>query len=136
MITLSHLEKYIMKHKIKKINVGIVGVGRISLHHINCIISEKFFFLSAICDLDNSKLNKFVKKYKTKGYLNYREMLSKHKEINLVIIATPSGMHYEHAKEIILRYKKNLIIEKPLTLKVSQAKELFRLSNKNKLKIF
>ena len=136
MITLSHLEKYIMKHKIKKINVGIIGVGRISLHHINCIISEKSFFLSAICDLDNSKLNKFVKKYKTKGYLNYREMLSKHKEINLVIIATPSGMHYEHAKEIILRYKKNLIIEKPLTLKVSQAKELFRLSNKNKLKIF
>ena len=61
-----------MKHKIKKINVGIVGVGRISLHHINCIISEKFFFLSAICYLDNSKLNKFDKKYKTKGYLNYR----------------------------------------------------------------
>ena len=56
-----------MKHKIKKINVGIIGIGRISLHHINCIISEKNFFLSAICDLDKLKLSKFIKKYKTKG---------------------------------------------------------------------
>ena len=39
-------------------------------------------------------------------------------------------MHYEHAKDIIIRFKKNLIIEKPLTLKISQAKELFKLSNK------
>ena len=54
----------------------------------------------------------------------------------MVIIATPSGMHYEHAKDIIIRFKKNLIIEKPLTLKISQAKELFKLSNKKELKFF
>ena len=136
MIISCHLKKYIVKHKIKKINVGIIGIGRISLHHINCIISEKNFFLSAICDLDKLKLSKFIKKYKTKGYLNYKEMLSRHQEINLVIIATPSGMHYEHAKDIIIRFKKNLIIEKPLTLKISQAKELFKLSNKKGVKIF
>ncbi len=130
------LKSHIVKHKIKKINVGIIGIGRISLHHINCIISEKNFFLSAICDLDKIKLNKFIKKYKTRGYLNYKEMLSKHQEINLVIIATPSGMHYEHAKDIIIRFKKNLIIEKPLTLKISQAKELFKLSDKKGVKIF
>ena len=120
----------------KKINVGIIGIGRISLHHIKCIVSEKRFSLSAISDLDKSKLKKFTKKFKTNGYLSYREMLHKHKEINLVIIATPSGMHYEHSKDIINKYKKNLIIEKPLTLRIKQAKELFDLSKKNKVKIF
>ena len=40
----------------KKINVGIIGFGRISLHHIKCIISEKRFSLSAISDLNKSKL--------------------------------------------------------------------------------
>ncbi len=120
----------------KKINVGIIGIGRISLHHIKCIISEKKFTLSAISDLDKFKLKKCVKKFKTKGYLDYREMLTNHKEIDLVIIATPSGMHYEHSKDVISKFKKNLIIEKPLTLKIEQAKNLFHLSKKNKVKIF
>ena len=57
-------------------------------------------------------------------------MLEKHLEINLVIIATPSGMHYEHSKDVIRRFKKNLIIEKPLTLKIKQAEEIFNLSKK------
>ena len=120
----------------KKINVGIIGIGRISLHHIKCIISEKRFSLSAISDLNKSKLKKFSKKFNVDGYLNYREMLIRHKEINLVIIATPSGMHYEHSKDIIKILKKNLIIEKPLTLKIKQAKTLFTLAKKNKVKIF
>ena len=120
----------------KKVNVGIVGLGRISLHHVKCIISEKRFSLSAISDLDNLRLKKFSHKFKVNGYQNYREMLTKHKDINLVIVATPSGMHYEHSKNIIQRYKKNLIIEKPLTLKIKQAKDLFDLSKKNKIKIF
>ena len=90
----------------KKINVGIIGIGRISLHHIKCIISEKRFSLSAISDLNKSKLKKFSKKFNVDGYLNYREMLIRHKEINLVIIATPSGMHYEHSKDIIKIFKK------------------------------
>jgi predicted dehydrogenase len=63
-------------------------------------------------------------------------MLEIHSEINLVIIATPSGMHYEHAKDILCNFKKNLIIEKPLTLKVSQAEELFKISKKKGVKIF
>lgn len=125
-----------MKRNLKKINVGIIGIGRISLHHIKCIISEKKFSLTAISDLNILKIKKFSKIYKVPGHLDYREMLNKHKEINLVIIATPSGMHYEHAKDIILRFKKNLIIEKPLTLKISQAKELFNLSKKYRVKIF
>jgi UDP-N-acetyl-2-amino-2-deoxyglucuronate dehydrogenase len=125
-----------MKKKLNKINVGIIGIGRISLHHIKCIISEKKFSLSAISDLNISKLRKFSKKYKIPGYLDYKEMLIKHKEINLVIIATPSGMHYEHARDVIIKFKKNLIIEKPLTLKINQAKELFNLSKKKNIKIF
>ena len=49
---------------------------------------------------------------------------------------TPSGMHYEHAKKIISKYKKNIIIEKPICLKTSQVIELYKLANKNKVKIF
>ena len=58
------------------------------------------------------------------------------KKIDLVVLMTPSGMHYEHAKKIISKYKKNIIIEKPICLKTSQVIELYKLANKNKVKIF
>jgi len=122
--------------KFKKINVGIIGLGRISLHHINNILLEKKISLISICDIDNNKLNKFSKKFKVPGYQSYREMLEKHSNLNLIIIATPSGMHYEHSIEILKKYKKNLIIEKPLALKILQTEKLFEYAKKNKVKIF
>ena len=122
--------------KFNNINVGIIGLGRITLHHIQNIVREKKISLVSICDLDRSKLSKFSKKFDVPGYLNYNEMIKKHKNLNLIIIATPSGMHYEHSYEILKKFKKNLIIEKPLALKIQQCKKLFDCAKKNKVKIF
>ena len=63
-------------------------------------------------------------------------MLKNEKKIDLVVIMTPSGMHYEHAKKIINKYKKNIIIEKPICLKTTQVEDLYKLAKKNKVKIF
>ena len=32
------------------------------------------------------------------------------KNLDLVVIMTPSGMHFEHAKRILSKYKKNVVI--------------------------
>ena len=44
-------------------------------------------------------------------------MLKNLPQIDIVAIITPIGMHYKHAKSIIIKYKKNLIVEKPICLK-------------------
>ena len=125
-----------MKFKSKKIYVGIIGLGRISEQHISCIKKNKNFTLESVCDLDQKKNIKFSKKYNVKSYKDYRDMLKFHVNLNLIVIATPSGMHYEHSIEIIKNFKKNLIIEKPLTLKISQAKKIFNLAKKNNVTVF
>ena len=48
----------------------------------------------------------------------------------MLIIATPSGIHYENAK-LALNKGCNVLIEKPITLKVSQAEELYDLARIN-----
>ena len=63
-------------------------------------------------------------------------MLKEKKEINLVIIITPSGMHFEHAVDIIQKYKKNIVVEKPTFLKSEEVVRVYKLANKNKLKVF
>jgi UDP-N-acetyl-2-amino-2-deoxyglucuronate dehydrogenase len=118
------------------INIGIIGCGRIAGHHCEAIKKIRGLKTVAVCDLDFTKAQELAKKYKAKAYKNYYEMLDEQQEINLVAIITPSGMHYEHAVDIIKKYKKNIIIEKPTFLKSEQVQEVYKLAKKNKIKLF
>ena len=41
-------------------------------------------------------------------------------EIDLVVIATPSGMHFEHATEVMETYSKHVVVEKPTFMRPAQ----------------
>ena len=118
------------------VNIGLIGAGRIAGHHIQAIKKFKSLKIVAMCDLHFNKLENHKINNKVNKYNHYEEMLKSEKKINLVVIMTPSGMHYEHAKKIITKYKKNIIIEKPICLKATQVTELYKLAKKNKVKIF
>ena len=49
--------------------------------------------------------------------------------MEVVVILTKSGQHYEHAK-ICLSNHLNVIVEKPLSLRVEHAEDLIRISEK------
>ena len=52
----------------KKINIAVVGCGRIAGHHCRAIKSNENFNLVAVCDLDMSKSNEYSKEFvKTTG---------------------------------------------------------------------
>ena len=118
------------------VNIGLIGAGRIAGHHIRAIKKFKSLKIVAMCDLHLNKLENHKIDNKVNKYNHYEEMLKNEKKIDLVVIMTPSGMHYEHAKKIITKYKKNIIIEKPICLKTSQVTELYKLAKKNKVKVF
>ncbi len=118
------------------IKIGIIGCGRIAGHHCDAIKKISGLKTVGVCDLDFAKAHDLAKKFKAKAYTNYYEMLDEQKEINLVAVITPSGMHYEHTVDIIKRYKKNVIIEKPTFLKSEQVKEVYRLAKNNNVKLF
>ena len=120
----------------KIINVAIIGAGRIAEHHLKAIKKINGFRLIAICDLNKDKAYSFSQKYNVPYYLNYNQMLCEKMDINIVAIMTPSGCHYEHCKDILLKYKKDLIIEKPTFLKPSHVKEIYKIAKKIGVKIF
>ena len=124
-----------MKKNTKKINLSIIGCGRVANHHIRAIKKSGKYLITGICDLNISKADFYGKKYKIPTFSNLHQML---REIacDVVVIITPSGMHFEHASEIINKYKKNVVIEKPISLKIEHVKKLFENSKKNKVKIF
>ena len=120
----------------KKLNVAVVGAGRIAGHHCRNIASNENLNLVGICDLDLEKANQYSKELNVPAFSNYREMLEKHPEIDIVTVATPSGMHFEHAEEFITKYKKSVVVEKPTFMKISHLKKIYALAKENGVEVF
>jgi len=117
-------------------NVAIIGCGRVSGHHCRSIAKLPGIRLAAVCDLVIDKANAYRDQFGARAYDNYHEMLREQPEIDTVAIVTPSGMHYEHALDIIRRYRKNIIVEKPTFMKPSQVREVYAEAAKAGVRIF
>lgn len=107
------------------VRVAIIGCGRVSGHHCRSIAQTKGVELVAVCDLILEKARAYQEQFGAKAYNNYHQMLLENPQIDIVAIITPSGMHYEHSLDIISRYRKNIIVEKPTFMKPSQVREVY-----------
>ena len=115
--------------------VVVIGCGRIAGWHCRAIKSQKKIKLLGVCDLDEEKAKNYGIKFKV-PFTNYNKMLNELNEANTVAIITPSGMHFEHSYEILKKYKKNIIVEKPTFMKPEQVIKVYKLAFKQKNKIF
>lgn len=118
------------------VKIGVIGCGRISGHHCRSIIETKGAELLAVCDLEIDKASVYHQSFGAKAYENYHQMLDQNPSINTVVIATPSGMHYEHALDIINSYSKNIVIEKPTLMRPSQVQEVYSRAAKAGVSVF
>ena len=122
--------------KNEEIRIAVIGCGRISGHHCRSIVAADGIELVAVCDLVESKASAYGKEFNIPYFVNYREMFKALPQINTVVVATPSGMHYEHAMEIMRLYNKNVIVEKPTFMRPSQLVEAYALADQLGLHVF
>lgn len=96
-----------------KINIAVVGCGRIAKNHFGSI--QKYpddFKLTAVCDSDADALQHAVDEYKVPGYSSLTDMLES-EELDVVSICTPSGVHPDQTVEIA-HAGVHVISEKPM----------------------
>ena len=116
--------------------IAVIGCGRIVGHHLESIQFLKGLKIISVCDIDENKCIEYSKKYKVSYFTNYHNMMKSLPDIDIVVIATPSGMHYEHAMDIMKLYKKSVIIEKPTFMRIDQLNNAYDYANNNNLKIY
>ena len=109
--------------KQKKLNIAIIGCGRVAGHHVKGIEKNHHLQLVAVCDINSERLAEFKADADVVRYENYHQMMQAHPELDAVAIVTPSGMHFEHAKDIITIYGKSVVIEKPVVMRLLQGEE-------------
>jgi len=120
----------------KSIGVALIGCGRIAGHHARAIRETNGLNLVAVSDLNLELANRYSSEFGVPAYANYRHMLRNHPEIEIVSVMTPSGMHFEHAMELVQDFRKSVVLEKPTVLKNSQLDKLYDAAESNGKKIF
>jgi len=106
-------------------SIIIIGLGAAGRHYLKLLKHvEKNVFV-----LDKKKIHS-NRSYKL---ISFNEIIKENIKFDYAIIASPSGLHYEHAS-FFLKRGSNVLIEKPFVLKLSHAKSLISLSKKHKVK--
>lgn len=93
---------------------GIIGAGLISDFHARAIGDIANAELSAVCDIDKKRASEFGAKHSCRSFGSYEEMLAQN-DIDVVTIATPSGLHMEPAVAAA-KAGKHVICEKPIEI--------------------
>ncbi|MBQ7921636.1 MAG: Gfo/Idh/MocA family oxidoreductase [Clostridia bacterium] len=107
----------------KKINVGIIGMGYIGESHIEALRRIGICNLTAIADTNYDLALAKAELYGIeKVYKSVDEILAD-KDIDAIHNCTPNFLHRE-INEKIIRAGKHLLSEKPLTTTYAEAKEL------------
>jgi len=118
-----------------KLRFALLGCGRISKKHAEALAALKDAELAAVCDLSEEKARQTGEKLGVPHYLNYDLMLSK-EEVDVVNILTPSGMHAEHTVDIVSKYKKHVVCEKPMALTLKDADRMIKICSEKGVKLF
>jgi UDP-N-acetyl-2-amino-2-deoxyglucuronate dehydrogenase len=119
-----------------EVHVAIIGCGRVSGHHCRSIQAVDGARLVAVCDLIEEKARAYGELYGVPYFTSYRKMFHDVPSISVVAVVTPSGMHFEHATDIMQRYRKHVIVEKPTFMRPGQAQDAWALADSLGLKVF
>ncbi|WP_297285236.1 Gfo/Idh/MocA family oxidoreductase [uncultured Brachyspira sp.] len=109
-----------------KVNISLIGVGRMGQFHLNVINQIESINLTGIYDADENHLNEVSNKYNIDKFKSLDEAID---NSDAVIIASPTKFHFEIAKKA-LEKGKHVLVEKPMTETYAQAKELQEIVNK------
>lgn len=116
---------------------ALIGCGRIAVNHIKAAVNNHLEIV-AVCDNDLESIDILFEKTgfkeKVERFASYKEMIAAHPDLELVSIATESGVHAEIALYCIDKGI-NVIIEKPIAMSLQDADEVIRLSKEKNVKV-
>ena len=117
--------------------VVLIGCGRVAEKHLKAISKLKGLALKAVVDVNPDSAKRLLNSVKgfsdVKIFNDYKEAIDEIKPA-IVSVTVPSGLHYQIAK-YAMEHGSNLLLEKPMTMSVSEAREIYELSQKTGLKV-
>lgn len=109
-------------HTSEKVKFAIVGCGHIGKRHAEMILRNNEAELVALCDI-KPKQELSIDNFNVPFYSSINDLLASGLDFDVVNICTPNGLHSEQAL-FALENKKNVVVEKPMTLTKQSAEAI------------
>lgn len=117
----------------KKVKLGIIGLGYIGKTHLRHCLKLPNVELAAVSDLSKKALKEAKAAGVTKTFDNYEQLL-KESDIDAVVVALPTQLHLQCALQAA-EAQKHIFMEKPIAVNVNEAKEIVAAARKNSVKL-
>ena len=102
-----------------KVGFGIIGLGSVAKTHAYALKMSKNCYLEAVYSPHKDKAEALSKEYGCEAYTNLESFFADDK-VEVVLIATPSGLHEDVAVPA-LKAGKHVLIEKPIEITEEKA---------------
>ncbi len=113
----------------KKIRVGVIGVGYLGRFHAEKYAQHSNVELAGVVDPDVEKAREIAKKLSTEAFTDLSGLFGR---VDAVSIVVPTVLHHRVAKQC-LEQGLHILLEKPITTTLEQADELIRLAGERGL---
>lgn len=111
---------------------GTIGTSKICEEFIDGLKKVKGQQITAVYSRAQEKAGLFIEKAGLATAISFTDFEPMLNAIDAIYIASPNGLHYEQAK-FFLENKKHVLLEKPFTFTVAEAKELIAIAKKQKV---
>ncbi|MDX2345289.1 MAG: Gfo/Idh/MocA family oxidoreductase [Legionella sp.] len=119
----------------KKINLALVGCGRISKNHLDAIKAHQDKLnLIAVCDSNQVAAKAVALAHKAAIYTSFESMLD-NPDIDLVILCTPSGLHPRQTIQAA-KAGKHVLTEKPMATRWKDGTDMVRACDNANVRLF
>ncbi len=117
----------------EKLKFVLVGCGRIAQRHAEHIANKGT--LTGVCDIVHEKADSLASTYQTKAWYSIDDLLAGEKDIDVVVICTPYGLHAQHTIKS-LQAGFHVLCEKPLAIKASDCGAMMQAAEKANRRLF
>ena len=113
----------------RDLSIAVVGAGYWGPNLMRNVASNSGAKLVAICDADPTALERMAAKHPGVAQFGSLDEVLAQPSVDAMVIATPSGLHFEHTLAALCAGK-HVFVEKPMATSVEQAVELVQAAEK------
>jgi len=112
---------------------AIIGCGAIGIRH--AVQTAAYGELKAVCDVIPAKADWLAERHGAKAYIGVEDMLREEKDLDVVAVCTPNGLHATHSI-MGLQAGHHVLCEKPMALSSADCRQMIQAAEQAGKKLF
>ena len=117
----------------KRLKIAVVGIGHIGTQHAKHAHDKGD--LLAVCDIKKDRADTTAQQYHCRPYYTINDLLTNERDIDLVSICTPNGLHADHTIQS-LKAGTNVLCEKPMATTVRACEHMIHTAEETNKRLF